>query len=126
MNWVDYREKLGIGFADNQKLLMCKNRINNLIGRDLSRYYNAECLYKYANMVEEEFPIEIDHFDVMQYSLNSVYKARTLVEFISKFVALANSAKDRIITSDVDNKDIHFYGGSGESKRRLAFWNSIH
>lgn len=27
MKWVDYREKLGIGFNDNEKLQMLKNKL---------------------------------------------------------------------------------------------------
>lgn len=31
MNWMDYREKLGVGFSDEEKFRMFRNRIENLL-----------------------------------------------------------------------------------------------
>ena len=53
MKWVDYREKLGVGFNDNQKFKMLsakiQNFVNNLLG---DMYVDGACL-KYLMMVGE-------------------------------------------------------------------------
>ena len=103
MNWVDYREKLGVGFADNDKFQMCKNRINNLLVPSLGNYYTEGCLFKYANYVGESFSgLNLSQRDRLHSALISVGKANNLREFISKYVALINSAKDKVITRSDD------------------------
>ena len=96
MNWVDYRERLGIGFDDKSKLDMCMNRINH-IAKELEMYYGIDHLEVYMYTVGED----IERFngissDSLKYALNSVNRSKTLKEFISKYVALINSAMDRM------------------------------
>ena len=56
MNWIDYRELLGIGFEDKTKLQMCKNRTKNIVS-GLSKYYRDDDLFLYMNTVGEDYLI---------------------------------------------------------------------
>ena len=53
MNWVDYREKLGVGIADDAKFRMCRNRVCNMLSSVRDEYYPEKCLFRYANCVGE-------------------------------------------------------------------------
>lgn len=106
MNWVDYRERLGIGLEDKKKFQMCINRIMNVLSR-YAGYYTDDDLLLYINTVGEDFsPYTLMNVDPFQYALDSVRNTKTLKEFISKYVALINSSKEtRIIVEG--NKKIY-------------------
>lgn len=89
MNWIDYREKLGIGFEDSSKFQMCENRIENLLW-DLKDYYDEDDLMRYVNTIGAIMNRNSRPIVAVIHSLN---KSTTLVEYISKYVAFLNSAK---------------------------------
>lgn len=94
MKWVDYREKLGIGLDDKEKHTMCMNRIRNIV-LEYDRYYSENELYKYMNTVGES--IEDCYYSIgeeIKVAVNSVCAAKTFKEFLSKYVALINSANE--------------------------------
>ena len=89
MNWIDYREKLGIGFEDSSKFQMCKNRIENMLsGKE--RYYNENDLIRYVNTIGEIMNCNSQPIAFVIHSLN---KSSSFVEYISKYVAFMNSAE---------------------------------
>ena len=94
MKWVDYREKLGIGFNDEEKLNAFKNNINALFDglRDYLMYqrFRAALNFKPYFVMVGETPAHLryDDIDAVIYSLQI---ERTLVGVISKYIALINS-----------------------------------
>ena len=102
MNWVDYRERLGIGFDDQNKLRMCINRIRN-IASSFTGYYPLEDLYTYLNTVGESFETyNLYDCGPLNYAIDDICNSTTLCEFISKYVALINSAQETCVAEDGD------------------------
>lgn len=98
MNWIDYRDRLGIGFGDETKLQMCKNRTKNIVS-GLSKYYRDDDLFQYMNTVGEAYyTYEGIRYIPLDIALHSICSTTTLREFISKYVALINSAKETCIS----------------------------
>lgn len=91
MNWVDYRERLGIGFGDAQKYRMVVNRLTNSI-KEVSKKYSISksVAINYFNTVGELYmeygPIEAHLIN----SFNEV-KSNNLYELVSKYIAFVNS-----------------------------------
>ena len=88
MNWVDYREKLGIGFNDEQKFIMLKNKITNTLPT-ISEYYSSESYTRYINMVGEESSIAFT--DAITGIVRSFAYCNNAKELISKYVAFFNT-----------------------------------
>lgn len=94
MKWADYREKLGIGFNDEQKYFKLKNKINIII-----EYLCDKCQFKdvdyfaYCLMVSEPFNKHSrnNYFDSI---INSLFETPNTKELISKYVALCNTYSD--------------------------------
>lgn len=98
MNWIDYREQLGIGFDEDKKLEMCKNRLGN-ITQQLSDYYTEDNLFLYANTVGMDcgfYTTRNTH--PLRFVLGNVLESFSLKELIAKYVALINSAKEVCLT----------------------------
>ncbi len=91
MNWIDYREKLGIGFNDEEKLKMCKNRIENMLP-ELEQYYRKEYLIRFSNIVGEKYDRYAGYdFHPLQNAAYSALNAKNMKDFISLFIAVINS-----------------------------------
>ncbi len=103
MNWIDYREQIGIGFNDNTKLQMCINRVKNL-SQQLDAYYTEDNLFQYVNIVGVDYELfNRNKQTPLRFALNSVCESFSLKELISKYVALINSARETCITEDGDH-----------------------
>lgn len=82
------------------KLQMCKNRTRNIVS-DLSNYYRDDDLFQYMNTVGEDYyAYEGLSYTPLKIALESICGTKTLRGFISKYVALINSAKETCITDD--------------------------
>lgn len=88
MKWVDYREKLGIGFNDEQKFQMLKNQFGVIIdGLDEDNYYKSINYKCYALMVGEPILSASASAGLKM----SILSSKNLTELISKVVAICNS-----------------------------------
>lgn len=88
MKWIDYREKLGVGFDDCAKFEMLKNKILNFI--DILQSENAYTKPEYRSyliMVGEKF-ISNNPYEGISYSLKITQNAK---ELISKYIAFCNT-----------------------------------
>ena len=63
MKWIDYREKLGIGFEDEEKFGMLKNKVLNYI----------EILTSYDDYSDSEYFSIIYPFHFLIPPVNSLY-----------------------------------------------------
>ena len=89
MKWVDYREKLGIGFNDSEKSAMLKNK--TAIFLDLIKNsYSEENYRAYSLMVGEPLARYLDHpiIGVMNSILDQTVST---ADFLSKYIAFYNS-----------------------------------
>ena len=88
MKWVDYREKLGIGFNDEQKLQMLKNKLNHIFEFICEHgIYDSGNYKTYAMMVGEPL-LSLSPCGGLQLSM---MKENSMVAVISKIVAICNS-----------------------------------
>ena len=88
MKWVDYREKLGIGFNDTDKYYALKNKL--IVGLSLFHSHYTQNDYRlYSMMVGEKTSY---HPDAIQGVAESIEKhAGSIKAMISKYVAFINT-----------------------------------
>lgn len=106
MRWVDYREKLGIGFNNQEKFEMLKNNILTFIDNFMGNYSKLSCLL-YCSKVGELYQHIYDPQSVLKGSLCHCNSAK---ELISKYIAFYNTYDSKIDTyrnpyDDVVSKD---------------------
>ena len=90
MKWVDYRELLGIGFADNEKAPLLARRLSVLIdGLDNGNYSEEETIMNYFIIVFEKPEQHYAWYEVQE----SINKTIEIPSLISKGIALANAMK---------------------------------
>lgn len=88
MKWVDYREKLGIGFCDEQKFkMLCailKNYVKNVVGDavDENSYLN------YCQMVGENY---WSFDEPYQHLCDSLDECQSTEELVAKYIAFYNT-----------------------------------
>ena len=90
MKWGDYRELLGIGFSDNEKALLLRNRLSVLIdGFDHGSYRDEETIMNYFITVCERPEQHYAWYEVQ----NSIERAIDIPSLVSKGVALTIAMK---------------------------------
>ena len=95
MKWIDYRERLGLGFSEEKKLDMCKNRLWNIIPK-LQAFYSSEYLFAYANVIGESYQVlNYSNHSPILCAYRDIDKASTMKEFLSKYVAMVNTAWEK-------------------------------
>ncbi len=106
MKWIDYREKLGIGFSDPQKFQALKNgfivffdNLENYVSRS---NLTGEGFQPYFIMVGEHLPYSANSYYSVEAVENSILSGNDLVDVISKFIAFINTAKDSFCNPDVN------------------------
>ena len=102
MKWIDYREKLGIGFSDDEKALMLRNKVSIFL-QDLADIINEITRQNYTDY---QFSFKNYFYTVGElpnngvcsiYSVkSSIISSNTISELISKYVAFQNVAHDYI------------------------------
>lgn len=95
MKWIDYREKLGIGFDDNAKFVMLKNKILNYLNIIFSKsknetIYTPEEYFDYMNTVCEKSDNNNPYYGLT----NSFILTKNIKELVSKYIAFYNSYSD--------------------------------
>ena len=92
MNWLDYREKLGIGFNDMQKTsLFIKNILSTC--RKLNSEYDDiitdEEYFEFCTMTGAEYTTDYDYFESVIDELSNY--ENNFIEFIARYIAFINS-----------------------------------
>lgn len=88
MKWVDYREKLGIGFSDNQKFKMLSAMLKNYIKNVIGENYDEDMHLNYCQMVGEEYN---DYMYPYQHLSDSLDNCKSIEELVAKYIALYNT-----------------------------------
>lgn len=102
MKWIDYREKLGIGFNDDQKFHLLKNKIHAFI------HYLSGALtsFDYRNKTFIDYFIMVCESTYSQNILGvakSLDNSKTMCELISKFIAFSNTAHKHLKNKSIIN-----------------------
>ena len=88
MKLIDYREKLGIGFSDDDKFNMLKNRIQNFVENMNYRNYGSGSFLRYFSAVCERY----DNYSQMNFALsNSFETTSNIPELIYKYIVFYNT-----------------------------------
>ena len=97
MKWIDYREKLGIGFNDEEKKQMFSSKISNrLLGTFQKINTKKELVDRFERIVTDYY-IEIGeavplHISVFHF-ISNISRSGTIVEMVCKYVAFLNILK---------------------------------
>lgn len=90
MNWVDYREKLGIGFSDMGKAKLLSNKVATFIGNGkLNENYTTDDYYRFCLMtgISYSYPYPTTSYLKTLFSKNNL----TIPKIISYYVAFVNT-----------------------------------
>lgn len=90
MNWIDYREKLGIGFSDMGKAKLLSNKVATFIGNGkLNENYTTDDYYRFCLMtgISYSYPYPTTSYLKTLFSKNNL----TIPKIISYYVAFVNT-----------------------------------
>ena len=90
MKWTDYREALGIGFSDNDKTPMLKNRLSVLVDEYDNGDYSNETIVRDYFIIVCEKPEHYAWYEVQE----SIEKESDFPSVLSKGIALVNALKN--------------------------------
>ena len=88
MKWIDYREKLGVGFNDETKFKMLSNILQNYVENIVRDSYTENSYFAYCQMVGEQYR---DNARSYHYLRGSLEDCRSVVDLISHYIAFCNS-----------------------------------
>lgn len=88
MKWIDYREKLGIGFNDNQKFKMLSAILKNYVEKVIGEKYDEDSFLNYCQMVGEDYN---EYYFPYQHLKESLDNCKSTEELVAKFIALYNT-----------------------------------
>lgn len=109
MNWLDYRNKLGLGFADKEKYEMLSNKVNNFILNVVGNAYSKEAYLEYCMMTG----VKCCSYDEPYINVaRNIEKSDSMSELVSKYVAFYNTYK-----IDHNYYSYYDYGSKSTSKK---------
>ena len=88
MKWVDYREKLRIGFNDKQKFEMLSAILKNYVGNVVEGNLDEDSYFNYCQMVGEDYWNICQPYQRLQDSLD---KSTSIHELVAKYIAFCNT-----------------------------------
>lgn len=95
MDWLDYREKLKIGFCDTEKLKFFYNKMFNLLEScedNASRFFGEKGYFKFCNLTGTSMGRSNRYFGEYGLAVDTLSKhTSSLADFLSYYMAFANS-----------------------------------
>ena len=88
MKWVDYREKLGIGFDDSQKFKMLSTILKNYVENVVGDNFDENSYLNYCQMIGEDY---WNFHQPYQHLRDSLDKSRSTQELVAKYIAFCNT-----------------------------------
>ena len=97
MKWIDYREKLGIGFNDEEKKQMFSSKISNRLLGTFQKINTKKELVERFERIVTDYYIEIGeavplHISMFHF-ISNISHSGTIVEMVCKYVAFLNILK---------------------------------
>lgn len=90
MKWIDYREKLGIGFSDKHKAEMLRNKIATLIDNSsLNADYSSDDYYRFCLMVGIKYQYAYEEQSTALARIFLSYEL-SVSETLSYYIAFVN------------------------------------
>ena len=103
MKWVDYREKLGIGFSDSEKSQLLRMKIINIFNEIQYTFpYHKDSYLGFCNMTGHEYYSDSRPFS---HVIDYLSRQLDLKEFLSIYIAFVNTYVEAN-GSDYDNRNI--------------------
>ncbi|MBR2867474.1 MAG: hypothetical protein IKB88_00205 [Clostridia bacterium] len=97
MDWLDYREKLGIGFDDETKFKFFLTNITTVLKdrKDLSSQITPKEYYKFCLMTGTSMKSDFYEFECYDFVINTVFRhSEKLSDFIAYYIAFINCQDD--------------------------------
>lgn len=98
MKWIDYREKLGIGFNDEEKTQMFSSKISNRLLDSFRKINKKKELVERFESIVTDYYIEIGEAVPLRISIfhiiPNISHSGTIAEMICKYVAFLNILKN--------------------------------
>ena len=88
MKWIDYREKLGIGFNDDRKHQMLSNVLRNYVENVVKHDFDSNSYLQYCQMVGETYYTFGKPFEHLSENLKH---CKTIWDLVSHYVAFCNT-----------------------------------
>ena len=110
MKWIDYRERLGLGFNDFEKYAMLKNKVNVFL-EEFESTYSEDSYHSYAIMVGEPL-LNYSRPPIYGLKISLLEHTSALTDFLSKYIAFYN-------TYDEEEEPYYGYGGPHISKNMI-------
>ena len=88
MKWLDYREKLKIGFDDSQKFTMLSAILKNYVGNVVKENLDENSYFNYCQMLGEDYSYFRPPYIYLQDSLD---KSKSIHELVAKYIAFCNT-----------------------------------
>ena len=101
MDWIDYREKLGIGFCDEEKYKLFKQKIlnvlNSLVEDDCSGCLERKEYFDFCNMtgtsLKTHYNESYHNKERLEHCVSIIEHTTSLEELLAYYIALVNSVK---------------------------------
>lgn len=97
MDWLDYREKLGIGFNDESKFKFFLTNITTVLkgSKDLKSQITPKEYYKFCLMTGTSMKSDFYEFECYDFVINTVFRhSENLSDFIAYYIAFINCQDD--------------------------------
>lgn len=88
MKWIDYREKLGIGFDDSQKFKMLCTILKNYVANVVGENFDENSYLNYCQMIGEEY---LEYREPHEYLHDSLERSSSIKELVAKYIAFCNT-----------------------------------
>ena len=103
MDWIDYREKLGIGFNDDSKFKHFKQKIFNVLNIISNDCYSGcidyEEYFAFCNItgmpLNTNYDKDHNNRERFEHCLSIIARTTTLTDFLAYYIALVNSVKTK-------------------------------
>ena len=109
MKWIDYREKLGIGFDDSGKFKILSTVLQNYIEQTIRDSYSEQSYLNYCQMIGEPY---CDNYYPYHLVKRSFKECCSTTELISKYIAFCNTFEpsyDRYSYQQISRESVFNY-----------------
>jgi len=106
MKWIDYREKLGIGFNDREKFRMLSTILINYVDNVVKESYDEQSYLNYCQMIGENC---WNHKRPYRHLSDSLGRAESTEELVAKYVAFCNTFCNRYAYNNINKQQLLEY-----------------
>ena len=105
LDWIDYRERLGIGFSDNEKTNMFITNVLSFLGQESARLSKIMNDREYAKFCLTTGTASSGHFTNKDIIMTLHQVEYSFIEFLAYCVAIINSKEKEKKLGELDRND---------------------